>query len=68
MPGGSVENPVLYARVLQRAGQEAEAKRVLREAAGSGNVAAAEMLAGMLEEEGEIRAAADAHRKGGGRA
>ena len=55
----AAENPVLYARVLQRAGQEAEAKRVLGEVAGSGNVAAAEMLAGMLEEEGEIRTAAD---------
>ena len=56
---GASENPVLYARLLQRDGREAEAKRVLREVAGSGNVAAAEMLAGMLEKEGEIRAAAD---------
>ena len=55
----AAENPVLYARVLQRGGQESEAKRILREVAGSGNVAAAEMLAGMLEEEGEIRKAAD---------
>ncbi len=55
----ATKNPVLYARVLQRDGQEAEAKRVLREVAGPGNVAAAEMLAGMLEEEGEIRGAAD---------
>ena len=55
----AVENPLLYARVLQRAGQLAEAKRVLDEAAGSGNANAAEMLAGILEEEGEIRAAAE---------
>ena len=55
----AAENPVLYARVLHRDGQESEAKRVLRKVAGSGNVAAAEMLAGMLEEEGEIRGAAD---------
>jgi thioredoxin-like negative regulator of GroEL len=55
----AAENPVLYARVLQRAGQEAEAKRVLGEVARSGNVAASEMLAGILEEEGEIRTAAD---------
>ncbi len=57
------ENPVLYARVLQRDGQEAEAKRVLREVAGPANVAAAEMLAGMLEKEGEIRGAAELMEK-----
>src|SRR4030095_11821583 len=42
----AAEHPVVYARVLRRAGQEAEAKWVLGEVAGSGNVAAAEMLAG----------------------
>jgi predicted Zn-dependent protease len=62
----AAENPVLYARVLQRAGQEAEAKWVLGEVAGSGNVAAAEMLAGMLEEEGEIRGAADVIERAAG--
>ncbi|HET9524457.1 MAG TPA: tetratricopeptide repeat protein [Terrimicrobiaceae bacterium] len=45
--------------MLQRAGKLTEAKRVLDEAAGSGNANAAEMLAGILEEEGEIRAAAE---------
>jgi thioredoxin-like negative regulator of GroEL len=55
--GRAAENPLLYARLLQRAGQQTEAKRVLGEVAGSGNAAAAEMLAGILEEEGEIRAA-----------
>ena len=62
----AAENPVLYARVLQRAGQEAEAKRVLGEVAGSGNVAASEMLAGILEEEGEIRTAAHGSRRRSG--
>ncbi len=51
--------PVLYARVLQRAGHIAEAKRVLGEAARSGNISATDMLAAMLEEEGDIRAAAE---------
>jgi predicted Zn-dependent protease len=59
----AAENPLLYARILQRAGQHAEAKRVLSETAGSGNAAAAEMLAGILEEEGEIRVAADVIEK-----
>jgi thioredoxin-like negative regulator of GroEL len=54
----AVENPLLYARVLQRAGRQAEAKRVLGEGAASGDANAAEMLAGILEEEGEIGAAA----------
>ncbi len=53
------ENPVFYARVLLRDGQEAEAKRVLREVAGPANAPAVEMLAGMLEKDGEIRAAAE---------
>ncbi len=51
--------PVLYARVLQRAGHIAEAKRVLGEAAQSGNISAVDMLAAILEEEGDIRAAAE---------
>lgn len=50
--------PVLYARVLERAGRSAEAKSVLEEAARSGSIPAAEMLAGMLEDEGNIHAAA----------
>lgn len=53
------KKPVLYARVLQRAGQETEAKKVLGEATESGNVSAAEMLAAILEQEGELRSAAD---------
>jgi thioredoxin-like negative regulator of GroEL len=59
----AVENPVLFARVLQRAGRIREAKSVLAEAAGSGNAGAAEMLAGMLEEDGEIKAAAEIMEK-----
>jgi tetratricopeptide (TPR) repeat protein len=55
----ATQAPVLYARVLQRSGRAAEAKRVLGEAALSGNISATEMLAGMLEEEGDVRAAAE---------
>lgn len=51
--------PVLYARVLERAGRSAEAKSVLEEAARSGSIPATEILAGMLEEEGNIHAAAE---------
>ena len=40
-------------------GRRPKRKGVLGEVAGSGNVAASEMLAGILEEEGEIRTAAD---------
>jgi tetratricopeptide (TPR) repeat protein len=54
----SAETPVLSAKVLQRAGRTIEAKTVLGEAAGSGSIQAAEMLAGMLEEEGDLEAAA----------
>ena len=50
--------PVLYARVLQRAGRTVEAKTVLSEAALSGSLQAAEMLSGILEEEGDVGAAA----------
>jgi thioredoxin-like negative regulator of GroEL len=59
----AAENPILYARLLQRAGRAAEAKQVLGDAAEGGNIGAAEMLAGMLEEEGEIRTAADLLQK-----
>ncbi len=54
----AAEAPVLYARVLQRAGRMVEAKTVLGEAAGSGSLRAAEMLSGILEEEGDLAAAA----------
>jgi tetratricopeptide (TPR) repeat protein len=54
----AAEAPVLYARVLQRAGRTVEAKTVLAEAAGSGSIQAAEMLSGILEEEGDLAAAA----------
>ncbi len=53
----AADNPVLYARVLQRVDRAAEAKRVLSEAAENGNIGAAEMLAGMFEEAGDIEAA-----------
>ncbi|HEU4679967.1 MAG TPA: tetratricopeptide repeat protein, partial [Terrimicrobiaceae bacterium] len=51
--------PVLYARVLQRAGRTTEAKQVLAEAVQSGSGIATEMLAGVFEEEGDFRAAAE---------
>jgi tetratricopeptide (TPR) repeat protein len=54
----AAEAPVLYARVLQRAGRTGEAKKVLAEAAGSGILQAAEMLSGLLEEDGDLAAAA----------
>ena len=54
------ENPVLYARVLQRIGREEDAKLILSETAErANNVVAAQMLAEMLESEGEVRAAAE---------
>jgi thioredoxin-like negative regulator of GroEL len=55
----AAQAPVLYARVLQRVGRTAEAKQVLAEAVQSGSGVATEMLAGVLEEEGDIRAAAE---------
>ena len=54
----AAEAPVIYARVLQRAGRTVEVKKVLAEAAGSGIIQAAEMLSGLLEEEGDLAAAA----------
>ncbi len=54
----ATEAPVLYARVLQRAGRAAEAKTVLGEAAQAGSIPATEMLSGILEEEGDLPAAA----------
>ncbi|HEY5743659.1 MAG TPA: tetratricopeptide repeat protein, partial [Terrimicrobiaceae bacterium] len=57
------EAPVLYARVLQRANRSAEAQVVLGEVANTGNAVAAEMLAGILEEEGNIHTAAEVIEK-----
>jgi tetratricopeptide (TPR) repeat protein len=54
----AAEAPVLYARVLQRAGRTVEVKTVLGRAAASGSIQAAEMLSGILEEEGDLAAAA----------
>ncbi len=52
------KSPVLSARILRRAGKSEDAEKILGPAAGTGNVAAIEMLAEWLEEKGDFPAAA----------
>ena len=54
----AAEEPVLCARVLLRAGEKTGAGDILKKAAALGNIPAAEMLAGVLEEDGDSAAAA----------